>query len=109
MLINIVKFVVFVRIVDKGSFVKAGESLGLSTAAISKHMKELEKFLNVQLLRRTTRSFTLTESGQCSYVYFSNLLKNLDHFCEGLCLLNKDNPYQKITKNPILGARKNDY
>ncbi len=109
MLINIVKFVVFIRIVDKGSFVKAGESLGLSTAAISKHLKELEKFLNVQLLRRTTRSFSLTESGKQAYIYFSNLLKHLDDFCENLCILNKDNPYQKITKNPILGARKNDY
>jgi len=57
----------FKRIVDLGSLAKAAESLGISASAVSKHLVRLEKALNVQLLKRTTRRQYLTEAGLIFY------------------------------------------
>ena len=57
----------FVRIVDGGSFTAAAEQLGLSRAAVSKHLMGLEDRLGVRLLNRTTRRCSLTEAGQSFY------------------------------------------
>ncbi|MBA2709553.1 MAG: LysR family transcriptional regulator [Tatlockia sp.] len=57
----------FVAVVKAGSFSKAAEVLGISKSQISRHVKQLEKSLGIQLLYRTTRSITLTESGQSFY------------------------------------------
>ncbi|GAB2610479.1 LysR family transcriptional regulator [Novilysobacter erysipheiresistens] len=54
----------FVAVVDAGSFVGAAEALGLSKAAVSRHVGELEKRLGVRLLQRTTRRLSLTAEGQ---------------------------------------------
>ena len=53
----------FVAVTRAGSFAAAARRLGLSTTAVSRHVAELERRLGVTLLRRTTRSITLTESG----------------------------------------------
>jgi DNA-binding transcriptional LysR family regulator len=54
---------VFVRIVEEGSLTAAGARLGLSRAAVSKHLVALEDRLGVRLLNRTTRRCSLTEAG----------------------------------------------
>jgi DNA-binding transcriptional LysR family regulator len=107
MLINILKLVSFIRIVDLGSFSKAAESLGLSAPAVSKQIRDLESFLSVQLLRRSTRSFTLTKAGQQAYGYFSTMMHSFDDFCQQIPSLS-NNPYQKNKHNPILGVRKEE-
>lgn len=53
----------FVMVVKLGGFTKVAKSLGLSTNAISRRVKELESALGVRLLVRTTRSVALTEEG----------------------------------------------
>lgn len=55
---------VFAGIVDAGSFVAAADALGMSKAAVSRHMSALESRLGVRLLHRTTRKLSLTEEGQ---------------------------------------------
>jgi DNA-binding transcriptional LysR family regulator len=55
---------VFAEVVRAGSFVSAAEGLGISKAAVSRHVGELEARLNVRLLQRTTRRLSLTEEGQ---------------------------------------------
>ena len=55
---------VFVEVVRAGSFVSAAEGLGMSKAAVSRHLGELESRLGVRLLQRTTRRLSLTEEGQ---------------------------------------------
>lgn len=57
----------FVKVVDNGSFAEAGRQLRLSRSAISKYIAELEESLGVQLLNRTTRQASPTESGQQYY------------------------------------------
>jgi DNA-binding transcriptional LysR family regulator len=49
---------------DMGSFTAAAERLGVSKAAVSHRVSELEQAAGVPLVRRTTRSMRLTEAGQ---------------------------------------------
>jgi LysR family glycine cleavage system transcriptional activator len=46
------------------SFTRAAEELGLTQAAISRHIRNLEDEIGVQLFRRTHRAVTLTEAGR---------------------------------------------
>jgi DNA-binding transcriptional LysR family regulator len=68
----------FAAVVDAGSFVKAAEALGLSKAAMSRHVSELETRLGVRLLQRTTRRLSLTEEGQVFYARSKELLAGVD-------------------------------
>lgn len=54
----------FVAVVEAGSFVKAMSALGISKAAVSRHVAELEQHLETRLLQRTTRRLSLTTEGQ---------------------------------------------
>src|SRR5262245_44186064 len=54
---------VFAAVVETGGFSAAAERLGLSRAAASKQVQELERHLGVRLLNRTTRRVGLTEAG----------------------------------------------
>src|ERR1700712_4344005 len=47
-----------------GSFTAAAQRLGLSKAAMSQRVSELERAAGVPLVRRTTRSVRLTEGGE---------------------------------------------
>lgn len=64
----------FVRVVQLGSFSKAAIDLGVPKSTVSKKVTDLEKHLRTTLLRRTTRSLTLTEMGKA---YFDEVSKSL--------------------------------
>ena len=49
---------------QQGSYTAAAARLGVSKAAMSQHIAELERAAGVPLVRRTTRSMRLTEAGQ---------------------------------------------
>lgn len=51
-------------VADKRNFRAAADELGISAAAISKMIKQVESRLGVALLARTTRSTHLTEAGE---------------------------------------------
>jgi DNA-binding transcriptional LysR family regulator len=54
----------FVAVVDRGSFARAADHLGISRSALSQVIRQLESRLGVRLLNRTTRSVAPTESGR---------------------------------------------
>lgn len=54
----------FLAVVRAGSFVAAADATGLSKAAVSRHVADLELQLGVRLLHRTTRRLSLSEDGQ---------------------------------------------
>jgi len=54
----------FLAVVRAGSFVAAADATGLSKAAVSRHVAELEAQLGVRLLHRTTRRLSLSDEGQ---------------------------------------------
>ena len=66
---------VFRHAVELGSFAAASRHLGLSPAAISKNISELEAHLAVRLLNRTTRRMSLTEAGA---LYYDRVVQVLD-------------------------------
>ena len=57
----------FVRVVDTGSFSAAARILDIGQPAVSKSVAQLEEYLGVQLLLRSTRTLTPTEAGQNYY------------------------------------------
>nr|WP_321526997.1 LysR substrate-binding domain-containing protein [uncultured Cohaesibacter sp.] len=65
----------YCRIVERGSFARAAEDLGVSAALLSKEIKLLEDSLGCVLLTRTTRSMSLSEAGQ---KYYDEALAILD-------------------------------
>jgi DNA-binding transcriptional LysR family regulator len=53
----------FVHVADAGSFTGAARALGIRQPTVSRRIAELEAHLGVPLVRRSTRSLDLTESG----------------------------------------------
>lgn len=67
----------YAAVVVAGSFTKAGEHLGISTALASKYVGQLEEHLGVRLLNRTTRRLNVTEAGQAYYQRCRQLLDEI--------------------------------
>ena len=68
----------FCRIVDRDSFVRAAEDLGVSAALLSTEVRMLEKSLGTGLLNRTTRSMSLTDQGRRYYEEALEILNAVD-------------------------------
>ena len=68
----------FVAVVEAGSFTAAGERLDTAKSAVSRRVSALEERLGVQLLRRTTRTLNLTDTGQSFYEHAARILADLD-------------------------------
>lgn len=58
---------VFVAVVENQGFAPAALQLGVSKSAVSKRISQLEDYLGVRLLHRSTRKVSLTEAGQRYY------------------------------------------
>lgn len=54
---------IFIRVAETGSFVRAAETLSLPASTVTTTIKNLEKYLQVRLLNRTTRRVSLTPEG----------------------------------------------
>lgn len=59
--------IAFMAVVEEGNFAKAGIRLGVDRSAVSRSVQRLETQLGTRLLRRTTRSISLTPEGQLLY------------------------------------------
>ena len=68
----------FVTVVDRASFARAADHLGLSRSALSQTIRQLEERLGVRLLNRTTRSVSPTEPGHRLHERMAPLLKEMD-------------------------------
>jgi Transcriptional regulator len=54
----------FIAVADQGTFNRAAQSLHITQAALSRRVQNLEGFLGVKLIERTTRSVSLTRVGE---------------------------------------------
>jgi DNA-binding transcriptional LysR family regulator len=68
----------FVQVFDSGGFSAAARQHGRSKALLSKYVTDLEDYLGVRLMNRTTRKLALTEAGEAYYREASQLLQQLD-------------------------------
>ncbi len=68
----------FVRIVDAGSITGAATRWEVAKSAVSRRLTDLEEHLGVQLVRRTTRKLSLTDTGRGFYERAVRILADLD-------------------------------
>jgi DNA-binding transcriptional LysR family regulator len=68
----------FVAVVEAGSFTAAAERLDTAKSAVSRRVSALEERLGVQLLRRTTRTLNLTDTGRSFYEHSARILADLE-------------------------------
>ena len=72
---NFENALLFKCIVEKGSLSKAAAQFNINPSAASKRLNKLEKSLGTMLIKRTTRSLSLTEAGE----YFYEKVRLLQH------------------------------
>ena len=57
----------FVQVFDSGGFSAAARQHGRSKALLSKYVTDLEDYLGVRLMNRTTRKLSMTDAGRAFY------------------------------------------
>ncbi|MBY5607131.1 LysR family transcriptional regulator [Rhizobium leguminosarum] len=75
---NLNDILIFMAVVDAGSFIAGGQAVGLSRSAAGKAVIRLEDRLGVRLLNRTTRTLSLTEEGRMFYERGLRILVSVD-------------------------------
>ncbi|MFT0631106.1 LysR substrate-binding domain-containing protein [Pseudomonas sihuiensis] len=70
---------VFVRVAEVGSFIKAAQTLALPASTVTSSVKNLEKYLQVRLLNRTTRRVSLTHEGARYLAQCREILALIEH------------------------------
>lgn len=71
------QMVVFNTLTKQQSFTRAAQLLNISRTQVSKLVQQLEHRLGVQLVQRTTRSFSLTEAGRQFAVHCANIVDEI--------------------------------
>ena len=89
---------VFVKVVEVGSFTKAADILNMSPQLVGKQVSSLEKYLGVQLLNRTTRRQSLTDFGRTFYDRAKSILFELE-WAESLAADTRSTPMGRIRVN----------
>src|SRR3954471_157897 len=69
---------VLAAVVEGGSFVRAGEALGLTPSGVSRAVARLEARIGVRLFDRTPRAVTLTDEGRRFHAEVAPLLAGLE-------------------------------
>ena len=69
---------IFVRVVDTGSFSATAGQMRLGQSTVSKAVAQLEEWIGVRLLMRSTRSLTPTEAGLNFYVRAKRSLEEVE-------------------------------
>jgi LysR family transcriptional regulator, regulator for bpeEF and oprC len=69
---------VFVKVVEQGSFTAAARALGIPKTTVSRRLRELEDRLGARLMNRTTRRLALTEAGALYYEHSRRIASELE-------------------------------
>ncbi|WP_049735170.1 LysR family transcriptional regulator [Rhizobium ecuadorense] len=75
---NLNDILIFMAVVDAGSFIAGGQAMGLSRSAAGKAVIRLEERLAARLLNRTTRTLSLTDEGRVFYEHGLQILASVD-------------------------------
>jgi LysR family transcriptional activator of dmlA len=85
-----------------GSLSAAGREMGITTAAVSKHLALMESRVGVSLLNRTTRRMSLTPEGEAYLEHARRILAGIDDL-EQLLGVSKATPKGLLRVNATLG------
>ncbi len=107
----------FRAVVERGGFAAAAATLGLSKARVSKQVGALERRLGVQLLRRTSRRFSLTEAGERFLADTTRILDDLalaetrvaEDGPRGILRVNAPLTYGVVRLMPVVSAMLRDH
>lgn len=72
----------FAILASRGSLTAAARELGLSTAAVSKHLAQMELRAGVALVNRTTRRMSLTPEGELYLARARRILDEIDQLAQ---------------------------
>lgn len=64
----------FTLAIEKGNFTNAADVLGITPSMLARQIRELETYLDVKLINRTTRKQGLTVAGECYYKYCQDII-----------------------------------
>ncbi len=92
----------FATLARTGSLSAAGRELGISTAAVSKHLAQMERRTKVVLVNRTTRRMSLTPEGEIYLEHARRIIGELDELEQALGLA-KETPRGLLRVNATLG------
>ena len=76
-MINLELYRIFKIVADEENLTKASEILHISQPAVTKHIKNLEKELNVKLFKRSKYGMILNENGKKLYLQIKNSIEIL--------------------------------
>ena len=68
----------FIKVVEAGSFAEASRQIGTAKSVVTKRVNQLEEHLQLELLHRSTRKLTLTDTGSDFYQRCSRIVSELD-------------------------------
>jgi DNA-binding transcriptional LysR family regulator len=68
----------FVRVAERGNLSAVAREIGVGQSTITRHLKELEEAVGVNLLGRTTRRVTMTEEGSRYYAHCVQILRMVE-------------------------------
>jgi len=101
-------------VVEAGSFVRAGEVLGLTQSGVSRAIQRLEQQLNARLFERSSRAVKLTDEGRNFYETIAPLLTQLEEASEvtarsavsvrGRLRINADAHFARLVLAPQIGS-----
>lgn len=77
----------FAAVAETGSFAVAARRLGIANSVVSKRVKDLEAFLDAQLLNRTTRHVSMTEAGKA---YLDHVHRVFEQLAEAEAAIKND-------------------
>jgi DNA-binding transcriptional LysR family regulator len=80
----------FVSVAEEGGFSAAAQELGFSKSAASRQIAALEEELGAQLLKRSTRSVRLTDSGYAYLERCRSLLADLEEADQAIAALQNE-------------------
>jgi DNA-binding transcriptional LysR family regulator len=79
----------FVNLVEERSFSLAAKKMMLTQPSLSKHVKNLEMFIDSTLIKRTRSGISLTEEGTILYAYARRMLKLRDEAREKIAMVKE--------------------
>lgn len=85
------QIIYFVEVVRSGSFSKASQVLGIPKSTLSRKVLDLEERLGMELMRRTTRRQTLTNSGEEYYRHCLKILADLQELEKSISTSRSEN------------------
>ena len=80
----------FQALIETNSFTKTALQLHMTQPGVSQHIKKLEEHFQTEIIKRSGKSFTITESGRRLLEYSSKLFIEYDHLKD---LIGEDDPF----------------